>query len=78
MTTAAEHQVAWHEDATNAETKYLRNQIRHQVMPVLAALRPGYEAATVRAAMLRHEQKQEHLAYVASLVKDWTTEQDFR
>lgn len=72
---AAEHQVAWHEDATNAETKYLRNQIRHQVMPVLAALRPGYEAATVRAAMLRHEQKQEHLAYVAALVKDWTTEQ---
>ena len=32
---AAERGIAWREDETNAETKYLRNAIRHELMPVI-------------------------------------------
>ena len=71
---AKARQVVWHEDGTNAGTKYLRNQMRHRLLPLLAELRPGYEEATVQAAMVRHEQKQEHLKYVTSYVKEQMTD----
>lgn len=32
----------WREDATNAETDYLRNKIRHEVVPVLKDLNPDF------------------------------------
>ena len=32
---AAERGIAWREDETNAETKYLRNAVRHELMPVI-------------------------------------------
>ncbi|MAI24118.1 MAG: tRNA lysidine(34) synthetase TilS [Crocinitomicaceae bacterium] len=33
--------VAYHEDASNAKPDYLRNRIRHEVLPLLESLRPG-------------------------------------
>lgn len=36
------------EDATNAETKYARNKIRHEVIPVLRKLNPGFAKAAGR------------------------------
>lgn len=33
--------VAYREDASNAKPDYLRNRIRHEVLPLLEALRPG-------------------------------------
>ena len=36
------------EDATNAETKYARNKIRHEVLPVLRKLNPGFMQAAGR------------------------------
>lgn len=71
---ARAHHVTWYEDETNAGTKYLRNQMRHRILPLLAELRPGYEEATVQAAMSRHEQKQEHFTYVMSFVKKQMTD----
>ena len=38
---AAEHQVGYREDASNADPKYLRNRIRHELLPLLDAMRPG-------------------------------------
>ena len=71
---ATRQQIEWREDATNAETKYLRNQIRHDILPRLAQVRPGFEEATVRAARLRQTIQDEHLAYVEALVARHTTE----
>ena len=42
--------VSWREDATNAQDDYLRNYIRHQVLPVVRARIPEAEAAMGRAA----------------------------
>jgi tRNA(Ile)-lysidine synthase len=33
--------IEWREDASNASTKYIRNKIRHQVIPVLKEINPG-------------------------------------
>ncbi|MCF6347133.1 MAG: tRNA lysidine(34) synthetase TilS [Flavobacteriaceae bacterium] len=38
---AKENNIAWQEDSTNAETKYLRNKIRHEVIPILKELNPS-------------------------------------
>jgi tRNA(Ile)-lysidine synthase len=55
----------WRDDATNAETTYTRNRIRHEVLPLLAQLNP-------RVA--------EQLAHLAAIARDeeiwWETELD--
>ncbi len=37
----AEH-IEWREDSSNADSKYLRNNIRHQILPQLKALNPNF------------------------------------
>ena len=37
---AIENQILWHEDHTNAESVYLRNKIRNQLLPVFDELHP--------------------------------------
>ena len=39
---AKEEKLEWREDRTNAETKYLRNKIRHQIVPLLKELHPTF------------------------------------
>src|SRR5690606_40532682 len=34
--------LAWREDASNADTKYLRNNIRHNIVPYLKTLHPTF------------------------------------
>ena len=38
---AKEKEITWREDSSNAETKYLRNKIRHDVIPTLKELNPS-------------------------------------
>lgn len=38
---AQENKLTWREDASNASTKYTRNKIRHQVIPVLKEINPS-------------------------------------
>ena len=37
---AMEHQIRWREDSSNASRKYLRNKLRHEVVPVLKEINP--------------------------------------
>ena len=38
---AKAHDVAWREDASNAERTYRRNQVRHDLLPAMEAAEPG-------------------------------------
>lgn len=40
---AAREKIAWREDASNLSEDYQRNYVRHQVMPRLQELNPGFE-----------------------------------
>ena len=61
-----ERGISWREDETNAGDDYLRNYIRHQVLPAVSARIPRAEEAMGRAARIlseeeayfRHEAKQ--------------------
>jgi len=39
---AQEHRLGWREDQSNKETKYLRNKIRHTIVPNLKELHPNF------------------------------------
>ncbi|HSD14504.1 MAG TPA: tRNA lysidine(34) synthetase TilS [Flavobacterium sp.] len=39
---AKENQIQWREDSSNASDKYLRNKLRHKVIPILKELNPGF------------------------------------
>nr|WP_299031176.1 tRNA lysidine(34) synthetase TilS [uncultured Tenacibaculum sp.] len=41
VTFAQNNNIQWREDKSNAETKYLRNKIRHQITPALKELNPN-------------------------------------
>ncbi len=58
------HNISWSEDSTNREDLYLRNQMRHHLIPLLRNIFPGYQKALlqgrhkmqdVREEMLFHE-----------------------
>ena len=39
---AKKNNLSWREDKSNAQTKYLRNKIRHDIIPVLKSLNPNF------------------------------------
>ena len=39
---AASENITWREDSSNADTKYIRNKIRHKIVPVLKELHPTF------------------------------------
>jgi tRNA(Ile)-lysidine synthase len=39
---ARKHKLIYREDSSNAETKYLRNKIRHEIIPVFRELNPAF------------------------------------
>lgn len=54
--------VPWREDRTNADTRFLRNRIRHHLVPTLDRDFPGWGRALLRAA----EKARVDEAYIAS------------
>ena len=39
-TYAREHNIVWREDSSNSSRKYLRNKLRHEVVPILKEINP--------------------------------------
>jgi len=58
---ATSEKIKWREDASNQETKYLRNKIRQDVVPGLKALHPTF--------LENFNKTQEYLAGTSALVK---------
>jgi len=48
---ASEAGIDWVEDESNSDTRYARNALRHEVMPVLARAFPGFEQRIVRSSV---------------------------
>lgn len=46
------YELNWVEDESNADTAYLRNAIRHEVLPVMDQIRPGFKEAASRSVEL--------------------------
>ncbi len=60
---ATNNAISWQEDLSNVETKYLRNKIRHKVIPILKEINPS---------LLQSFQKtQEHLKESKQLINDY-------
>ncbi|MGY5850594.1 tRNA lysidine(34) synthetase TilS [Salegentibacter sp. F14] len=60
---AKDHGVVWREDSSNASTKYLRNKIRHEMVPLFEALNPEFLNSFL--------QTQAHLKESQELVEDY-------
>lgn len=59
---AEENSISWREDSSNTSTKYLRNKIRHEVIPILKSLNPNF--------LPTFENTLEHLNQANVLVED--------
>jgi tRNA(Ile)-lysidine synthase len=53
---ATDLSLAWREDPSNASSAFTRNRIRHEVMPILEAIRPGAVKALARSATHANEE----------------------
>jgi tRNA(Ile)-lysidine synthase len=57
-TYAKANNIEWREDASNASTKYIRNKIRHQIVPVLKEINPNLLETFSKTAKNLQESKQ--------------------
>ncbi|MBM3366376.1 MAG: tRNA lysidine(34) synthetase TilS [Betaproteobacteria bacterium] len=58
-TTAKQHRISYVDDESNADTRYRRNAIRHQIMPQIEHYYPGLSATLERSS--RHWQSAQQL-----------------
>lgn len=59
---ASNEKIKWREDSSNASDKYLRNKLRHDVIPILKSLNPAFTES--------FKQTTAHLKQVQSLAED--------
>jgi len=52
LTYLQQNHLAWREDASNADTTFVRNHLRHQVLPLLAQINPGVVETLARTAQI--------------------------
>lgn len=73
---AREHGIPHREDASNAELRYMRNRIRHVLMPLLETMRPGAGQVMVRNVQLLREMDAVVQARSDALVKGYAPNAD--
>jgi len=72
---AKNNQILWREDSTNASTTYLRNKIRHEVLPLMADLHSTALENMVQTQLHLKETSQLASLYLEQLKKDlWSVE----
>jgi len=59
---AKQHKLQWREDSSNSSTKYLRNKLRHEVIPILKSINPKL--------LQNFEKTQQYLNDAKSIVND--------
>ncbi|WP_046755812.1 tRNA lysidine(34) synthetase TilS [Kordia jejudonensis] len=71
---AKQHKLAWREDSSNASTKYIRNKIRHDLVPMLKELHPTFMENF--QATQQHLQESKHIitASIEKFQKEVITE----
>ena len=72
---AKANKIVWREDASNASTKYIRNKIRHQIVPVLKEINPNLLETFAKTSANLKESKQiieDKLADISSEVMETT------
>ena len=62
--------VPWREDPSNNDPRHLRNRIRHELVPLLDSLRPGWDAGLDRAGELASEWRGATLALLGNTPQD--------
>jgi tRNA(Ile)-lysidine synthase len=62
--------VAWRDDATNTDTRYRRNWLRHTVIPLLREANPGITGALARLASISAEEDD----YLQAIVEEYMRE----
>lgn len=63
---AAENNIAWREDSSNASDKYLRNKLRHDIVPQLKELNPSFADSFQQT--LKNLQQSASLAHDAAIL----------
>lgn len=73
---ASENSIEWREDSSNSSDKYLRNKLRHDIVPILKSLNPSFLDSFQDT--LNHLQQAKSLAEDASVLvyKEVVTEKD--
>lgn len=73
---ASENKIEWREDSSNSSDKYLRNKLRHDIVPILKSLNPSFLNSFQDT--LNHLQQAKSLAEDASILvyKQVVTEKD--
>ncbi len=71
---ANQAKLAFREDPTNVSPAFLRNRVRHELLPLLESLRPGSVAAVARTARLASEESEWLDALVDDVDDVWSCE----
>jgi tRNA(Ile)-lysidine synthase TilS/MesJ len=61
---ARKNNLTWHEDSTNADTKYLRNKIRHEVVPTMTAEQKSHWLATLERTHHNNEKLDAEIQHI--------------
>jgi tRNA(Ile)-lysidine synthase len=65
---ADEHKISWREDSSNAHTRYIRNRVRHKIIPEFETLNPSFIHSACDT-IDRLEQNEQLLDYIVNQVK---------
>ncbi|MGB0255033.1 MAG: tRNA lysidine(34) synthetase TilS, partial [Flavobacteriaceae bacterium] len=74
---AKENNLSWREDASNQSTKYLRNAIRHKVLPEFLALTPQTAVNTLNAMQHIQDAAEAIAVHVENIKSQWVQQDEF-